>query len=83
MRSYIQKNKVQIAFALGGAIGGFLYWKLVGCQSGTCPIRSVWYWTTLWGIAVGYLTGDFVNDILAKQRKKKEDNSERKISEHN
>ena len=26
-------------FILGG-IGGFMYWKLVGCNSGTCAITS-------------------------------------------
>ena len=83
MKNYIQKSKVQIDFALAGAIGGFLYWKFVGCLSGTCPIRSVWYWTTLWGTAVGYLTGDFINDILIKRKRKKEENSGGKISEHN
>jgi len=26
--------------AIAGAIGGFLYWKFVGCSSGTCMITS-------------------------------------------
>ncbi|QGY47168.1 hypothetical protein GM418_26945 [Maribellus comscasis] len=83
MKNLVQKYKVQIGFALAGAIGGFLYWRFVGCLSGTCPIRSVWYWSTMWGTAVGYLAGDFINDILVRRKNKKEENSERKVSEHN
>lgn len=83
MKSFIQNKKLQIIFALAGAIGGFLYWKFVGCMSGTCAIKSVWYWSTLMGAAVGYLAGDFINDFLNKKRKKKEEESEREISEHN
>ena len=62
-----------------GAVGGFLYWKFVGCTSGTCPIRSVWYWSTLWGAVVGYLTGDLLNDIVLKMKKKRERQSDREV----
>jgi hypothetical protein len=67
MMRFIQKHKIKIAFALLGAIGGFLYWKFVGCQSGTCPIKSVWYLTTLWGAALGYLLGDIISGYLKKK----------------
>ena len=65
-----------------GAAGGFVYWKFVGCLSGTCPIRSVWYWSILWGGSLGYLLGDLINDFIVK-RKRKEMNDERKISKYN
>lgn len=70
IREFIQKHRIQIVFTLTGAIGGFLYWRFVGCTSGTCAIKSVWYWSTLWGAAVGYLAGDFIHDILAKRKNK-------------
>ncbi len=54
-----------------GAISGFLYWKFVGCNSGTCPIKSVWYWSTIWGGAIGYLLGDIVNDFIVKRNNKR------------
>ncbi|SHI81734.1 hypothetical protein SAMN05444280_106103 [Tangfeifania diversioriginum] len=72
MKELIQNKKLAIAFTLVGALGGFLYWKFIGCTSGTCPIQSVWYWTTLWGAAVGYLVGDFINDFVQKRKKKSE-----------
>ncbi len=31
--------RMAIGFVLGG-IGGFLYWKFVGCESGSCAITS-------------------------------------------
>ncbi|HKK41340.1 MAG TPA: DUF6132 family protein [Bacteroidales bacterium] len=71
MRDFIRKNTLPIAFAVIGAIGGFLYWKFVGCQSGTCPIKSVWYLSTLWGMAFGYLSGSLVKDITVKIRQRK------------
>lgn len=63
------KNKrIQIGFTVAGAVGGFLYWKLIGCESGTCAIKSVWYWSTLWAAVVGYLVGDFIGDFIGKRK---------------
>ncbi|NQU84814.1 MAG: hypothetical protein HQ541_03555 [Mariniphaga sp.] len=75
MRSFFIKNKIQIVFVVIGAIGGFLYWKFVGCTSGTCVIKSVWYWSTLWGAAVGYLVGDLIVGLIQKRKKKKDETS--------
>ncbi len=55
-----------------GAVGGFLYWKFVGCTSGTCPIQSVWYFSTLWGMAMGYLLGDLIGSFMRKREIKNE-----------
>ncbi len=69
------KNKIlwfKTIFTITGAIGGFLYWKLIGCTSGTCPIQSVWYFSTMWGMAMGYLVGDLAGSIIWKQAPKNE-----------
>ncbi len=71
MKKLLKDKWLSIVFTVSGALGGFLYWKFIGCNSGTCPINSVWYWSTLWGAAVGYLVGDFVNDLVNKRKKKK------------
>ena len=73
MNSKLKKYYLQVIFAVIGGLGGFLYWKFVGCQSGTCPIKSVWYWSTLWGIAVGYLAGDILDGAVKWIKKKKSD----------
>lgn len=69
------KNKIitiRIIGALLGAIGGFLYWNFVGCESGTCAIRSVWYYSTLWGTAMGYLLADLAVSFFIKEKVKNE-----------
>lgn len=68
---FVKKNKLPLIFGGIGALGGFLYWKFVGCVSGTCMIQSVWYWSTLWGMAVGYLIGDMIRDFMVKRANKK------------
>ncbi len=79
MKAFLKKNTLQIVLGLIGALGGFLYWKFVGCERGTCAIKSVWYWSTLWGAVVGYLVGDFISDFINKRKKRKNENDERKV----
>lgn len=69
MKNKIKSFRIQIIFIIAGAIGGFLYWKFVGCNNGTCAIKSVWYWSTLWGATVGYLVGDFIYGLINKKKK--------------
>jgi hypothetical protein len=63
---------LKIIFTLSGSAGGFLYWYFIGCSTGTCPIKSVWYWSTLWGMAMGYLLGDLLEGILLKRKTRHE-----------
>ncbi len=67
---FLRKNKLLIIFAVTGMIGGFLYWKFIGCLTGSCPIKSVWYWSTLFGGLIGYLLGSIINDLIIKYHKK-------------
>ena len=70
MRFDMMKSKIfwyKFGFAITGAVGGFLYWKFVGCVSGTCPIKSVWYYSTGWGMAFGYLLGDLAGSFMNKR----------------
>ena len=46
--------------AVVGAIGGFLYYRLVGCVSGACPISSNPYISTVYGGVIGTLIGYIV-----------------------
>ncbi len=73
MTQFFKDKSLVLILTVIGAAGGFLYWKFVGCLSGTCPIQSVWYWSTLWGAAAGYLVGDILNDFVIKRRKKAEE----------
>lgn len=41
-----------------GLIAGYAYWRFIGCSSGTCPLTSNWYSSTLIGGVFGYLISD-------------------------
>jgi hypothetical protein len=71
MLEFIRKHLIVIVLSAIGALGGFLYWKFVGCLSGTCMIKSVWYMSSLYGLLLGYVTGGLVDEVIVKFKKKK------------
>ena len=62
----LKRNWLYIVGALLCAVGGFAYWYFVGCQSGTCPITSSPYISTIYGAVLGAL-------LLSMFKKKKTD----------
>ena len=70
MKKIFKKYWIYLIFAIAGAFGGYLYWYYVGCKSGTCPITSVWYSTSLYGALLGYLSGDLILSFFKKNKKK-------------
>ena len=53
--NFFSKNKLAIIGVLIGAIGGYLYYHFIGCESGTCPITSKPLNSTLYGAMMGGL----------------------------
>lgn len=51
-------NIKNIAGFFIGTIGGFIYYKTIGCSSGSCAITSNPYMSILWGGLLGYLFAD-------------------------
>ncbi len=47
-------TKLLIGIAIG-AIGGYAYYKFIGCASGACPITSNPYISTIYGAILGAL----------------------------
>jgi hypothetical protein len=52
MKNWILRNKLYGFGAVIGGIAGYVYWKYVGCLTGTCaitsnPIRSTIYFAML------------------------------------
>ena len=62
------------AVPLGAAVG-YAYYYFIGCQSGTCPIQSNPYFSTLYGAMLG--------GIFIFPSKKKKHVIEEKTSEDN
>jgi hypothetical protein len=67
MLEWIKKKRLNIVLLLLGAISGFLYWKFVGCSTGTCPLKSHWYTMTLYGMLMGWLIGDLISSFSGKK----------------
>lgn len=74
IKKYLFKNLLTISGVIVGIIGGFLYWRFVGCNSGTCPITSTWYGSS----AYGALMGSLVFSLFKKSNNdsQKKDNKE-------
>ena len=49
--------------AVVGAVGGYVYWKEVGCFTGTCPIKSNWHVMIPYSAVMGYLGGDLLKNL--------------------
>ncbi|HKM92802.1 MAG TPA: DUF6132 family protein [Prolixibacteraceae bacterium] len=75
MLDFILKYKRYFIGIALGAVAGFLYWHFVGCSSGTCPITSRWYNSTIYGVLIGAL---FANTKKKPNKKevKPENNNE-------
>jgi hypothetical protein len=55
MKNFISNNILYIIGALICALVGFLYWKFVGCASGTCAITSSPINSSIYGALMGSL----------------------------
>ena len=60
MTAFIKKHILKIAGIIVGGIAGFAYYHFVGCASGTCPITSSPYISTIYGALMGYLLFDMI-----------------------
>jgi hypothetical protein len=60
MGEILKENKLAVAGTAVGAIIGWLYWKLIGCDSGSCAITSDPLKSTIYGaVMTGLLASIF------------------------
>jgi len=55
MKNWMINNWLYITGAAIGAIAGFMYWKFMGCTTGTCPITGKPVNSTIYFAAMGSL----------------------------
>ena len=55
IRNFFKSQWLTLTGIAVGALGGFLYWKFVGCTTGSCPITSSPVNSALWGALMGGL----------------------------
>ena len=72
MKNWIIQNKLYLLGAVIGALAGFIYWKNVGCLTGTCaitssPLNSTIYFAILGSILFGLFTKQSVTTVTKKQ----------------
>ncbi|MDD3387359.1 MAG: DUF6132 family protein [Prevotella sp.] len=65
--NFIKKHRLTTLGIIVGSVGGFLYWRFVGCTSGTCPITSSPLMSILWGAILGGLLFDMFKKKNNKQ----------------
>lgn len=68
MKKKFKKNIITIIGLAVGIAGGFLYWKFIGCASGTCPLTSSWIIMLIYGGILGALLGNFVQGFMKKPK---------------
>ena len=72
----INKYKLTILGVILGAIGGYLYYRFVGCESGACAITSSPINSTIYGMLLGGLL------LNMFQKEKKETNTQQNEEKH-
>lgn len=63
MKKWVNNNKLYIAGAIVGAIGGYAYYHFIGCASGTCaitskPLNSTVYFAVMGALLFGMFKKD-------------------------
>lgn len=72
MKNWIIRNKLYEMVPVVGALAGFLYWKYVGCLTGTCaitssPVRSTIYFAVLGSIVFSLFKQETKNTSKADE----------------
>ena len=63
------KKRILISIIVG-AILGFLYYKFIGCYSGTCAITSNPVISTIYGAILFSLVAELLHDVVLLIKKK-------------
>lgn len=60
VKVFFRKHWPVLLGVVVGAVAGYLYWRYVGCTTGSCPITSSPVNSTLWGAVMRGLLGNIL-----------------------
>lgn len=63
--AFLRQHTLGLTLIALGLLGGYFYYRLTLCQSGTCPLTSTPYYS----MAVGGLFGSLAGDLLSALRR--------------
>ncbi|RYY40859.1 MAG: hypothetical protein EOO08_05885 [Chitinophagaceae bacterium] len=64
MKNWLFRNTRYLIGAFAGALAGYLYWRYVGCLTGSCaitsnPLRSTLYFASIGALLFGLFKKDY------------------------
>lgn len=59
--------KYLLGALIGGILGYFVFYKVIGCSSGTCPITANPYISTIYGIVLGVIIAGLIGSLAASR----------------
>ena len=68
-KEFIRRYGWTLLGIVAGMVGGYLYWRYVGCSTGTCPITSSPVNSSIWGAAMG---GLLLSSFMPERKEDKE-----------
>ncbi len=67
LRIFLKRYAPALIGVSVGALGGYLYYRFVGCQSGACVITGNPIISTLYGGTLGYLIATIITPGAKKE----------------
>lgn len=71
MKKLVNNKIIMLGIILGG-VGGYWYWKEIGCVTETCPLKSQWQTMIPYGMFMGYVVFDFIQSYVKRFESKGE-----------
>lgn len=65
---FIKEHALGLLLIAVGLAGGYLYYRLALCQSGSCPLASSPYYSMLVGGLLGAAAGDLLSALRERVR---------------
>lgn len=80
MKNWILSNKLYFIGAFLGAFGGYLYYRYVGCVTGTCSITSNPFRSTIYFAFFGAVLFGAFKSVNKKKSEELTDSNESHVS---